>query len=301
VVTDEAGKPATLSFQAGVPVSLTLLNPGDSISGGRHNITAPELFRAAAWRRVKSLAGEYKASHFDAVHVRRRSGSDLSAVLEFVPMNPGTFDVYCQTGVPGGNQYEAIVAGAVEPDLASTAGHAGKGAKTTATISTSIAGTISQPVAGLASDPRRFASDPVWGSGVRDERYRTDPIEFFEFSDDEYAFIPSNLTVDDEVGHVLRIENPTANLRAHAFAARSFYGISVLREAQDEDVAVETSTLTAVQVLVGGWIELFVVPTTTGSYASFCEIGVQPAMDGSPNLATGHAGRGMVGSITVAP
>ena len=51
-VTDEAGNPATLDFQAGIPVSLTIVNPGDATSGGKHNVTAPELFRAVAWRAI---------------------------------------------------------------------------------------------------------------------------------------------------------------------------------------------------------------------------------------------------------
>jgi hypothetical protein len=300
-VTDGAGNPATLEFIAGLPVSLTIVNPGDSSSTGKHNITAPALFRAVAWRRAKSLFADYRAAHFDAVHVRRRSGTDLSVVLEFVPMNPGMFDVYCQTSVPNGNQYEAIVAGTTTPDLTSTAGHAGKGAKTTATITTSFAGQIAQPVAALSSDPRRAGTHAVWGTAVRNDTYRVDPIQFFEFTDEEYAFIPANLALADEIGTVLRIENPTANVRAHAFAARSFYDSAVLWKAQDDDVEVETSTLTSVQALVGGWTELFVVPTMPGSFGSYCEVAVQISPEGNPNLSTGHAGRGMVGSIAVSP
>jgi hypothetical protein len=300
-VTDEAGNPATLEFQAGVPVTITIVNPGDSTSTGKHNLTGPRFFRAVAWRRATSVLAEYRASHFDAVHVRRRAGADLTVVLQFVPMNPGSFDLYCQTGVPSGNQYEAIVAGSVTPNLTDPAGHAGKGARATATITTSFAQTISQPVAALASDPRRAASHAVWATGARDETYRADPVLFFEFTDEEYAFIPANLALTRDVGHVIRIENPAANLRAHAFASRPFYDSSVLMKAQDDDVEIETSTLTGAQALVNGWTELFILPTMAAAFTAYCEVGVQSMMDGTPNLATGHAGRGMVGSITVSP
>lgn len=299
VVTDDAGAPATLDFTAGVPVSLTVVNPGDTRSTGKHDVTAPRLFRAVAWRRVKSLTSEVRAQTFDSIHVRRRSGADLSAVLEFVPMNPGTFDLYCATGVPHGAEYEAIVAGTATADLADPLGHAGKGAKLTVTIATASPVSISYTPAALASDPRRLATDAVWAAGARDETYRELPVRLYEFTDEEYAFLPANLTLRAGVGAVVRLENPLEDVRAHAFAAGTLYASSVLRELQDRDIEIETSTLTAVQLLVGGFAELFFVPTTPGTYADYCDIGVSTNPDGSPKLTSGHAGRGMVGAIRV--
>jgi len=301
VVTDELGMPATLDFMPGIPVTLTVLNPGDSSSTGKHNLTGPELFRAVAWRRVRTADGEFRATHFDAVHVRRRSGADLSAVLEFVPINPGSFDLYCQIGVPNGNAYEAIVAGAVDPDLASTAGHAGKGAKLGAVVRAGLGVSIAQPVAALGADPRRPETHAVWANGARNEIYRSNPVRLYEFTDEEYAFLPANLTMTANVGYVVRVANPAENLRAHVFSASGFLTDSVIRKAQDADIEVESSTLTSIQLLVNSWMELFVVPTRGAMYGSYCDVGVQLNPDGTPKLTTGHAARGMVGSLMVSP
>ncbi len=301
VITDEAGRPATLELEPGIPVTLTIINPGDTGSTGKHDITAPELFRAVAWRRARTLAGEYRAAQFDSFHVRRRSGSELSVTLEFVPMNAGTFDVYCQIGVPNGNAYEAIVAGTVDPDLLATAGHAGKGARTTATIRSGLAGTITQPVAALGADPRRADTNPVWATAVRDETYRASPVRLYEFTDEEYAFLPVNLALRANIGSVIRVSNPIDNLRAHVYSAATFLAESVIRKAQDDDVEVDSSTLTSVQLAVGAWMDLFVVPSRGATYGSYCDIGVQLNPDGTPKLNTGHALRGMVGTLTVAP
>jgi hypothetical protein len=301
VVSDAAGQPATLDFAPGVPVSLTVLNPGDTGSTGKHTLTAPRLFRAVAWRRARTIYGEYRAADFDSFSVRRRSGSDLSVVLDFVPINAGTYDVYCQIGVPNGNAYEAIVSGTVQPDLANTAGHAGKGARAIATIGSALGVSITQPTSSLGGDPRRLATASVWGQAVRDEAYRTDPVRLFEFTDDEFEFVPANVSLSANVGHVVRIANPSTNLKAHVYSASTFYGEAVLREVQDDDVEVETSTLTSIQILPGQWMELFVVPTVPATYGTFCDVGVQFNPDGTPKLTTGHAAKGMVGTVTVTP
>jgi len=236
------------------------------------------------------------------VHVRRRAGSDLSAVLEFVPINAGSFDVYCQIGVPNGNQYDAIAAGTVEPDLVNTSGHAGKGAKATATITAATTAlSVTYAASALGADPRRVPTNGIWANGVRNDTYRADPIDMFEFSDEEYAFIPSNPSLSIGVGYVLRLSNSPENLRAHVFSSSDFFEDSVVREVQDDDVEVESSTLKSFQVLVGDHMEVFAVPTLAGTYVWYCDVAVQLNPDGSPRLNTGHAARGMVGSLTVVP
>jgi hypothetical protein len=122
----------------------------------------------------------------------------------------------------------------------------------------------------------------------------------FEFTDEEYGLIPGNVAVHVGKGTVLRVTNPST-LRVHAFAAPTFLASAVQRKLQDEDCEVESSTFGSPQIAAGSWVEEFLVPTAANTYGSYCEIGVKLNPDGSPQLNTGHAGRGMVGTITVSP
>ncbi len=77
-----------LVFNAGQPYRLILKNAGEK----KHYFTAPEFYRAVAWRKVQSNRdGEIKAPYFDAIELM--VGGELE--LYFVPVNKGDFEVFC--------------------------------------------------------------------------------------------------------------------------------------------------------------------------------------------------------------
>ncbi len=44
---------------------------------------------------------------------------------------------------------------------------------------------------------------PVWAAAVRDETYRASPVRLYEFTDEEYAFLPVNLALRANIGREL--------------------------------------------------------------------------------------------------
>lgn len=305
-ITDEKGAPASLTFAVGVPVTLTIVNPSVG-SSAMHNLTGPNFYRAVAWQRATTAEAEYRAPHFDAFSVRRSASVDRQVTLYFVPIVQGTSPLYCNTAVPDGARYAELVAGTSTAALTDPAGHAGKGMKTVATIQGTQNLSLDPEIlpsrdATLDADPRRYASDPVWANGARDETYRANPIGLLEYNNTEYGFTPVGVNLHKGIGTVLRFDNTfSTNESAHFFTATSFNASTVLRKAQDTSVEVEASYVTGVEALLGEAVEVFVVPTVVGTFTSHCQLGVKMLADGGPNLATGHAGKGMVGSVTVSP
>src|SRR5688572_9000863 len=49
VVRDASGAPTSLQFEAGVPVTLRVISPGDGTATAAHDLTAPQFFRSVAW------------------------------------------------------------------------------------------------------------------------------------------------------------------------------------------------------------------------------------------------------------
>lgn len=88
VMQEYSYHPQTLSFKAGVPYKLELLNSGKS----KHYFTAPEFFKAIATRKVQSNAdGEIKAPYFTALEVYPGRSLDLY----FVAVTPGRYKLHC--------------------------------------------------------------------------------------------------------------------------------------------------------------------------------------------------------------
>ena len=80
--------PSSLSFRAGVPYKLEIVNDGTS----KHYFTAVEFFKAIATRKVQSNAdGEIKAPYFLALEVFPGRSLDLY----FIPVNSGRYPLLC--------------------------------------------------------------------------------------------------------------------------------------------------------------------------------------------------------------
>ena len=298
-ITDESDATASLEFAAGVPVTLTLRNPGDTRSTQPHFLTAPLFYRSVAFRKADSESAEYKGVGFDSFGVNWTQATDRELKLFFVPMASGAFDAYCESDVPNGGAYADIVKAVVTPDLDSSEGHAGKGMKDTITIVGDLGVTLDPElvagrVAALDGDSRRDSKHAVWQSGVHEQT-----LTLHENSPTSYEFRPATLTLTTGIGHAIAITNPNDNISKHYLTTPEFFVTTVMRHATDLDAEVRASYLRGVEVKQGGTAHLFVVPTTAGTYSSYCEIGVEDKPNGSPDFDTGHAGLGMAGTVMV--
>ena len=81
--------PQDIKFEVGKAYKLELKNIGDK----DHYFTAPEFFKAVAWRKAMvNQQAEIKAPYFSAVEVLKKSGQ---LDLYFVPVTKGRYTVYC--------------------------------------------------------------------------------------------------------------------------------------------------------------------------------------------------------------
>jgi uncharacterized cupredoxin-like copper-binding protein len=94
------------------------------------------------------------------------------------------------------------------------------------------------------------------------------------------------LTLQADTAYVLTIQNPVTNSTKHYYTAADFYQTVVTRKAEDARAEIKVPYFNAIEVLIGGSTELFVVPTVPGAYEVLCTI---------PD----HADFGMRGTITV--
>lgn len=88
VALDEfAFAPEALTFRAGRPYSLTLVNGG----GSGHSFTAPGFFRAIAVRSLAAPGGVKRAPLLESIALE----AGRSRTLDFVPVRAGTYDLEC--------------------------------------------------------------------------------------------------------------------------------------------------------------------------------------------------------------
>lgn len=82
-------KPETLTFKAGQPYKLEIMNKGKK----KHYFTATDFFKSVATRKVQSNRdGEIKAPYFKAFELMAKDGQ---LDFYFVPVTKGTYQVLC--------------------------------------------------------------------------------------------------------------------------------------------------------------------------------------------------------------
>ncbi len=251
--------PDHLEFEAGKPYILVMKSEDGNEE--KHYFHAPDFYKAIATRKAQTANAEYKAPYFDDFELKVNGELELY----FVPVIEGEYEIWCQ--IPGhrekGMEGEVhIVCGEglsldleVDPDFDTA----------------------------LASDDRRSGSNLVWES-AQDVTVSMKEISFDE--PPELAFDPSDVTLDANTAYVLTIENSAANASKHYYTAAEFYQTVVTRKAEDSKAEIKVPYFKAVELLIGGSTELFIVPTVPGAYEVLCTI-------------TGHTEAGMTGTITV--
>lgn len=81
--------PQDIKFKVGKAYKLEIKNAGEK----DHYYTSPEFNRNVAWRKVMvNKQAEVKAPYFSAFEVLKNGGQ---LDLYFVPVNPGSYKVYC--------------------------------------------------------------------------------------------------------------------------------------------------------------------------------------------------------------
>ena len=102
---------------------------------------------------------------------------------------------------------------------------------------------------------------------------------------DSFSFAPADLTF--EAGKPYIIELVNISDEKHYFTAADFFASAAWRKIESPQSEIKAPFFTAVEVLAGQKVELYLIPTAT--------------MDGSELLCTieGHADSGMLGTITV--
>lgn len=252
--------PDHLEFEAGKPYILVLKS--SETNEEKHYFHSPEFYKAIATRKAQTANAEYKAPYFDDFELK--VGGELE--LYFVPVVEGEYPMWCM--IPGhrdkGMEGEFhIVCGEgksldleVDPDFDTA----------------------------LAEDDRRSGSNLVWET-AQEASVSMKEISFDEGSE-ELAFEPADLTVDVNTALKLTIQNSADNASKHYYTAAEFYQTVVTRKAEDSKAEIKVPYFKAIELLVGGSTELFIVPTVAGTYHVICTI-------------TDHEAFGMHGTITV--
>ena len=250
-VTVEMGEfsftPENLTFEAGKPYKLEIVNAGTV----KHYFTSEAFYQSVAFRKAQTSEGEFKAPYFKAIEVFPGDQVDLY----FVAVIPGAYDSIC-----------------------TIAGHEEAGMHGHITVTGTIPTTPAPVLAPVADgDWVQNASDLV--SAADWDAMRTVTIEMSEFS-----FSPDILTL--ETGRPYKLEIVNTGTVKHYFTAESFYRSAAFRKAQDSSGEIKAPFFKAVEIFPGEQADLYLIPTTAGSYDSICTI-------------EGHEEAGMHGHITV--
>lgn len=251
-----AYEPDHLEFVAGKPYVLTMKQQGGNQE--KHYFHTTDFYQAIATRKIQTADAEYKAAYFDDVELVL--GGELE--LYFVPVVGGTYDFWC-----------------------TITGHKEKGMEMTVDIVCDDNYSLDLEVdpafnTALGSDARRSGSHAVWSTAEEVT------VTMVENSSTDLAFNPETLNLNVGTAYKLKIENPAGNSSKHYYTAPEFYQSVVTRKAEDSKAEIKVQYFKAIELLIGGSTELFIVPTVAGTYEVVCTI-------------TGHTDAGMHGTIIV--
>lgn len=232
-LTEMAFTPETLSFSAGQPYKLEIINSGDV----KHYFTAGDFYGSVAFRKAQTSEGEYKAPYFTAIEVFPGDQIDLY----FVPVIPGTYGSVCTISghEEAGMKGHVVVAGETptspEPQMALMA----------------------------TGNWVQNASDLVAAANW-------DGMETVTVNMTEMAFTPESLTFVADQPYKLEIVNSGAV--KHYFTATDFYQSVAFRKGQDGSGEIKIPYFKAVEVFPGEQADLYFIPTVTGTFDSICTI-----------------------------
>jgi len=247
-LSEFAFTPKDLTLVAGQPYVLTVSNVGTV----KHEFTAGEFFRTVATRKAETAESEVKVPYFTEIEVF--AGKAVEIFL--IPLVPGTYELVCE----------------IE-------GH----------LEAGMLGSIT--VTGEApASPAIELGDVAAGPWVQDGADRVsaadwDSAQHLTIELSEFAFTPADMALEAGQPYVITVMNVGAV--KHEFTAGDFFGSVAFRKAEDASGEFKAPAPHEIEVFAGQEIEMYVIPTTAGSYQLVCEI-------------EGHLEAGMSGTIEVA-
>ena len=101
---------------------------------------------------------------------------------------------------------------------------------------------------------------------------------------EEHTYTPEKL--EFKPGQTYKLELVNKGDEKHYFTAPEFYKGIALRKVQTRDGEIKAPYLNAIEVLVGGQVDVYFVPVTSGDFPVFCTI-------------EDHRDKGMDGTISI--
>ncbi|MDX1593059.1 MAG: cupredoxin domain-containing protein [Gammaproteobacteria bacterium] len=101
---------------------------------------------------------------------------------------------------------------------------------------------------------------------------------------EEHLYTPENIQL--EAGQPYKLELKNIGEEKHYFTAPAFYKSIATRKVQSRDGEVKAPYFKALEVLVGGQLDLYFVPVLTGEFPVYCTI-------------DDHREKGMEGTLVV--
>ena len=221
----------------------------DNPSGhaSKHYYTAAEFYKTVVLRKAEDDHAEIKAPYLKAVELLIGGNTTLF----IVPTVANTFEVLC-----------TII------------GHAAAGMTGDVVVSTGNPTTTSGWIDGSFVD---------WSTAT------TVDVDMVE-SGANLSFSLSQTTFEAGKPYIIRINNPATNISKHYFSPEddlgSFYKAIATRKVQTADAEYKAPYFDAVELKIGGTLELYFVPVLPGTYTIICTI-------------AGHEDLGMTTEVTI--
>jgi len=232
-LSEYAFTPTDLTFEAGMPYKLELVNVGQI----KHEVAAVDFFGSVAWRKVESPQSEVKAPFFNEIEVF----PGATVELFFVPITPGTYEVLCELE-----------------------GHLEAGMRGTVTV-VGTAPTSPVPVF-AAIDEGSWVIDGAELVAAAD----WETMETIEIELSEFAFSPNEIHLT--VGQPYKLVFTNIGGVKHEATAAEFFQTIALRKVEDASGEFKAPTLLEVETFAGAVTEVFLIPQTAGTYDLLCEI-----------------------------
>lgn len=247
-------EPKDITLEAGQPYVLELVNTGKVT----HEFTAAEFFRSVATRKVETESSEVKVPFFTEIEVF----AGKTVELFVIPIMPGSFEMLCL--IPG---------------------HREAGMEGTITVTGSMPA-VPEPVVGSMAEGPWLQNGPELveaASETWDAKAQTIRIEAGEDGAAMF-FEPKQSTLKVGVPYVIELVNVGAI--KHEYTADELFPTVAFRKAEDAEGEYKGLLLNEAEVMAGKQLDLYLIPTKTGTFEIVCEI-------------EGHREAGMVGTITV--
>lgn len=226
-------KPNTLTFEAGKPYKLEVVNVGKK----DHEFVAEGFFRSVAFRKAEDDGTEVKVPFFTEVEVFAGKGTELF----FVAVMPGTYEMLCE----------------IE-------GHREAGMEGTITV-TGSPPAAPAPVLGDIAAGAWVQDGPALVEAANWDAMQTLRIELGEM-----YFKPKQIAL--KAGTPYKLELVNAGKKKHEFVADDLFGTVAFRKAENVTGEYKGPTVREVEVFAGKQLDLYLIPTKAGSYLLVCEI-----------------------------